>query len=60
MTKVAIEYKNGKKIVTYPNGEKQEHSKESLNKAKEMFLRQRQKIDENIALIDDDFKKMVE
>ncbi len=60
MAKVKIEYKNGKKFVTYPNGEKQEHSKESLNKAKEVFLRQRQKIDENIAVIDDDLTKMAE
>jgi len=58
MAKVTVEYKNGKKIVTYPSGEKREHTKESLNGAKEMFLRQRQKIDENIALIDDDLAKM--
>jgi len=59
MAKVTVEYKDGKKIVTYPNGEKQEHSKESLKTAKGMFLRHRQKMDENIALIDDDLAKMV-
>lgn len=58
MAKVTIEYKNGKKIVTYPNGEKQEHSKESLNKARDIFLRRREKLNEQIALIDDDLKKM--
>jgi hypothetical protein len=58
MAKVTVEYKDGRKIVTYPNGEKQEHSKESLKIAKDMFLRHRQKIDENIALIDDDLVKM--
>jgi hypothetical protein len=58
MAKATIEYKNGKKIVTYPNGEKQEHSKESLETAKDMFLLHRQKIDENIASIDDDLAKM--
>lgn len=58
MGKVTVEYKNGKKIVTYPNGEKQEHTRESLDKAKQMFLRQRQKLDEHIALIDDDLIKM--
>ncbi|MFA5346300.1 MAG: hypothetical protein WC315_08535 [Candidatus Omnitrophota bacterium] len=58
MAKVTVEYKDGKKIVTYPNGEKQEHSKESLKTSKDMFLRHRQKIDENIALIDDDLAKM--
>ncbi|MDD5500533.1 hypothetical protein BU251_09155 [Candidatus Velamenicoccus archaeovorus] len=59
MAKATVEYKNGKKIVTYPNGEKQEYSKGNLKTAKDMFLKQRQKIDENIALIDDDLAKMV-
>jgi len=58
MAKVTIEYKNGKKIVTYPSGEKREHTKGSLTSAKEMFIRRREKIDEQIALIDDDIKKI--
>lgn len=58
MAKVTIEYKNGKKVVTYPSGEKREHTKESLTGAREMFLKRREKIDEQIALIDDDLKKM--
>jgi len=58
MAKVTVEYKDGKKIVTLPSGEKREHTKESLTTAKEMFLRRKQKIDEQIALIDDDIKKI--
>lgn len=58
MAKVTIEYKDGKKVVTYPSGEKREHTKESLSGAREMFLKRREKIDEQIALIDDDLKKM--
>ena len=58
MAKVTVEYKNGKKIVTLPSGEKREHTKASLTGAKEMFLRRRDKIDEQIALIDDDIKKI--
>jgi hypothetical protein len=44
--------------VTYPSGEKREHTKASLSGSKEMFLRHREKIDEQIALIDDDIKKI--
>lgn len=58
MAKVTIEYKDGKKVVTYPSGEKREHTKESLTGAREMFLKRREKIDEQIALIDDDLKNM--
>jgi hypothetical protein len=58
MAKVTIEYKDGKKVVTYPSGEKREHTKESLTGAREMFLKRREKIDEQIALIDDDIKKI--
>ncbi len=58
MAKVTVEYKDGKKVVTYPSGEKREHTKESLTTAKEIFLRRKQKIDEQIALIDDDIKKI--
>ena len=58
MAKVTIEYKDGKKVVTYPSGEKREHTKESLSGAREMFLKRKQKIDEQIALIDDDLKNM--
>lgn len=53
-----IEYKDGKKIVTYPSGEKREHTKESLTTAKQMFVKRRDKINEQIALIDDDIKKI--
>jgi len=58
MAKVTVEYKDGKKIVTLPSGEKQEHTKQSLGTAKQMFLKRRQKIDEQIALIEDDIKKI--
>jgi hypothetical protein len=58
MAKVTVEYKDGKKIVTYPSGEKREHTKGSLASAKEMFLRRRDKIEEQIALIDEDIKKI--
>ncbi len=58
MAKVTVEYKDGKKLVTYPSGEKREHTKESLTSAKQMFLKRREKIDEQIALIDDDIKKI--
>jgi hypothetical protein len=58
MAKVTVEYKDGKKVVTYPSGEKREHTKESLTGAREMFLKRRQKIDEQIASIDGDIKKI--
>lgn len=58
MAKVTVEYKNGKKIVTLPSGEKREYTKESLTSAKEAFLRRRDKLNEQIALIDDDIKKI--
>jgi len=58
MAKPTVEFKEGKKIVTYPSGEKREHTKDGLATAKQMFLKRRQKIDEQIALIDDDIKKI--
>ncbi len=58
MAKTTIEFKDGKKIVTYPSGEKQEHTKESLTSAKDIFLKRRDKINEQIAIIDDDIKKI--
>ncbi len=58
MAKPTIEFKNGKKIVTYPSGEKREHSKEGLTTAKQMFLKRREKIDEQISLINEDIKKI--
>jgi len=58
MAKLTIEFKDGKKIVTYPSGEKREHTKANLTTAKQMFLKRREKIDEQIALIDDDIKKI--
>jgi len=58
MAKPTIEFKDGKKIVTYPSGEKREHTKESLTTAKDMFLGRRDKLNEQIALIDDDIKKI--
>ena len=58
MAQVTVEYKDGKKIVTLPSGEKREHTKESLTSAKEVFSRRRDKLNEQIALIDDDIKKI--
>lgn len=58
MAKVTVEYKDGKKIVTLPSGEKRGHRKESLTSAKEVFLRRRDKLNEQIALIDDDIKEI--
>jgi esterase/lipase len=58
MKKVTVEYKNQKKIVTLPSGEKREHTRDSLSRAKDMFLQRRKKVDEQIALIDNDLKKM--
>ena len=58
MAKPTVEFKDGKKIVTYPSGEKREQTKASLTTAKQMFLKRRDKIDEQIAIIDDDIKKI--
>ena len=58
MAKPTVEFKDGKKIVTYPSGEKWEQTKDSLIAAKQMFLKRRDKINEQIALIDDDIKKI--
>lgn len=58
MAKPTVEFKDGKKIVTYPSGEKREQTKDNLTVAKQMFLKRRDKINEQIALIDDDIKKI--
>ena len=56
---ITVEFKDGKKILTHPTGEKKEYTQEQLEKAKEILTTRRQEMDEHIASIDDDLKNIV-
>ena len=55
---ITVEFKDGKKILTHPTGEKKEYTQEQLEKAKELLTARRQEMDEHIASIDDDLKNI--
>jgi len=56
--KVIIEFKNGKKITKYPEGKVEEQTKDDLERYKQFLIREKQRIDRHISLIDDDLAKM--
>ena len=57
MEKPTIEFKNGKKIVTFKDGAVKEHTVEGHERARQMFIAHRDNINANIAAIDDDLTK---
>ena len=56
--KVTVEFKDGKKITKYPGGKIEEQTKEDLERYKQFLVREKQRIDRHISLIDDDLAKM--
>jgi ArsR family metal-binding transcriptional regulator len=57
--KVTIEFKDGKKITTYPGGKVTEQTKEDLERYKNFLTNEKQRINRHLSLIDDDLKQMV-
>jgi len=58
MEKPTIEFKDGKKIARFKDGTVQEHNVEAHERAREIFVVQRDRLNANIAAIDDDLSKM--
>ncbi|OIO34012.1 MAG: hypothetical protein AUJ70_01915 [Candidatus Omnitrophica bacterium CG1_02_40_15] len=56
--KVTVEFKDGKKITKYPGGKVEEQTKNDLERYKQFLIREKQRIDRHISLIDDDLAKM--
>jgi len=56
--KVTVEFKDGKKITKYPGGKIEEQTKDDLERYKQFLVREKQRIDRHIYLIDDDLAKM--
>lgn len=57
--KVTVEFKDGKKITKYPGGKVEEQTRDDLERYKQFLVREKQRIDRHISLIDDDLVKMV-
>ena len=57
--KVTVEFKDGKKITKYPGGKIEEQTKDNLERYKQFLVREKQRIDRHVSLIDDDLAKMV-
>lgn len=58
MEKPTIEFKEGKKIAKFKDGTVQEHTVETYERAREIFVAHRDRFNANIAAIDDDLAKM--
>ncbi|MFA5156419.1 MAG: hypothetical protein WC532_03370 [Candidatus Omnitrophota bacterium] len=56
--KITVEYKDGKKITKYPGGKIFEMTKEDMERFKDFLLRERQRIDRHISLIDGDLSQI--
>ena len=56
--KMKIEFKDGKKIVTAPNGKVKEYKKEDVENYKQRLEKRKQNIDQQIVKIDDDLVNM--
>jgi len=56
--KVTVEFKDGKKITKYPGGKVEEQTRDDLERYKQFLVREKQRIDRHISLIDDDLAKM--
>jgi len=58
MAKITVTFKDGKKIVTHPDGSSKEYAKADTEKQKDYLLRRRQDLDRQITHIDDDLVKI--
>jgi hypothetical protein len=58
MAKITVTFKNGKKIVTHPDGSSKEYTKADTEKQKDYLLRRKQDVDRQIAHIDDDLAEI--
>ena len=52
------EYKNGKKIITYPDGKVKEIKKEEVESFKQHLLNHRENIDKQLTHVDEDLAEM--
>lgn len=52
--KISIEFKNGKKIITHPDGSVKEYSKTDAEKHKDYLLKRRDDVDRQIAHVGED------
>jgi len=58
MAKITVTFKNGKKIVTHPDGSSKEYTKADTEKQKDYLLRRRQDLDRQISHLDDDLAEI--
>jgi len=58
MAKITVTFKNGKKIVTHPDGSSKEYTKADTEKQKDYLLRGKQDLDRQIAHIDNDLAEI--
>ncbi len=58
MAKITVTFKDGKKIVTRPDGSSKEYTKADTEKQKDYLLRRKQDVDRQIAHIDDDLAEI--
>jgi hypothetical protein len=52
--KISIEFKNGMKIITHPDGSVKEYSKADAEKHKDYLLKRRDDVDRQITHVDED------
>jgi len=57
--KPIIEFKDGKKITKFPDGVVREQTPEEAERYRQFLLREKERIERHLALLDDDVKKMV-
>jgi len=58
MAKITVIFKDGKKIVTHPDGSSKEYTKADTEKQKDYLLRRKQDVDRQIAHLDDDLAEI--
>ena len=56
--KIKIEFKDGKKIVTSPDGKVKEYKKEDIEGYKQHLVKRKQDIDQQIVRVDEDLAKI--
>lgn len=57
--KPTIEFKDGKKLTKFSDGTIREQTPEDAERYRQFLLREKERIDRHLALLDDDVKKMV-
>ncbi|MDP3786755.1 MAG: hypothetical protein Q8R05_04295 [Candidatus Omnitrophota bacterium] len=57
--KPTIEFKDGKKLTKFPDGVVREQTPEDAERYRQFLLREKERIDRHLALLDDDINKMV-